>query len=144
MYVIENEDDVEEALEILKNSNINKLLIISQTTYSLEKFNEIEKRVKKGNVKLIEIQRSRGYALRKSISLDKVERVIKAIREVDKDVIIMIDNCYCEFVSKREPLEVGADVIVGSLIKNLGGGIAPNSIVWTMSTLSASNLGSTL
>ncbi|EKC63274.1 aluminum resistance, partial [human gut metagenome] len=58
--------------------------------------------------------------------LDKVERVIKAIREVDKDVIIMIDNCYCEFVSKREPLEVGADVIVGSLIKNLGGGIAPN------------------
>ena len=86
----------------------------------------IEERVAKKDIKLIEIQRSKGYALRKSISLDKVERVIKAIREVDKDVIIMIDNCYCEFVSKREPLEVGADVIVGSLIKNLGGGIAPN------------------
>ena len=86
----------------------------------------IENYIKNNKVKLIEIQRSKGYALRKSISLDKVERVIKAIREVDKDVIIMIDNCYCEFVSKREPLEVGADVIVGSLIKNLGGGIAPN------------------
>ena len=89
-------------------------------------YEKITERLKQSKVKLIEIQRSKGYALRKSISLDKVERVIKAIREVDKDVIIMIDNCYCEFVSKREPLEVGADVIVGSLIKNLGGGIAPN------------------
>ena len=86
----------------------------------------VKERVSKNNVKLIEIQRSRGYSTRKSLTIDKIERVIKAIREVDKDVIIMIDNCYCEFVSKREPLEVGADVIVGSLIKNLGGGIAPN------------------
>ena len=89
-------------------------------------YEKITERLKQSKVKLIEIQRSKGYALRKSISLDKVERVIKAIREVDKDVIIMIDNCYCEFVSKRESLEVGADVIVGSLIKNLGGGISPN------------------
>lgn len=80
----------------------------------------------KEKVKLIEIQRSKGYSTRKSITLDKVENVIKAIREVDKEVIIMIDNCYCEFVSFNEPLSVGADVIVGSLIKNLGGGIAPN------------------
>ena len=63
---------------------------------------------------------------RKSISIEKVEKVIKAIREVDKDVIIMVDNCYCEFVGEKEPTEVGADVIVGSLIKNLGGGLAPN------------------
>ena len=67
-------------------------------------YEKITERLKQSKVKLIEIQRSKGYALRKSISLDKVERVIKAIREVDKEVIIMIDNCYCEFVSKREPL----------------------------------------
>ena len=89
-------------------------------------YDKIVERLKKSKVKLIEIQRSKGYAIRKSISLSKVENVIKKIREVEKDVIIMIDNCYCEFVGKREPLEVGADVIVGSLIKNLGGGIAPN------------------
>lgn len=87
---------------------------------------EIKKRVSLGNVKLIEIQRSRGYSLRDSISIEKVENIIKHIREVNKEVIIMIDNCYCEFVGTKEPLEVGADVIVGSLIKNLGGGIAPN------------------
>lgn len=86
----------------------------------------IKNRLSKEKVKLIEIQRSKGYSTRKSITLDKVENVIKAIREVDKEVIIMIDNCYCEFVSFNEPLSVGADVIVGSLIKNLGGGIAPN------------------
>ncbi len=77
-------------------------------------------------VKLIEIQRSKGYSSRKSITIDKVEKIIKDIRTIDKNVIIMIDNCYCEFVSEKEPTMVGADVIVGSLIKNLGGGIAPN------------------
>lgn len=82
--------------------------------------------MKKGNVKLIEIQRSRGYALRKSISLEKMEKVIKLIKSVNKDAIIMVDNCYGEFVDKIEPTHLGADVIVGSLIKNLGGGIAPN------------------
>lgn len=86
----------------------------------------IEERLKKGKVKLIEIQRSKGYSTRKSIKIDELENVIKHIRKFDKEVIIMIDNCYCEFVSTKEPLEVGADVIVGSLIKNLGGGIAPN------------------
>lgn len=89
-------------------------------------YEKIQERLKGSKIKLIEIQRSKGYSLRKSISLEKVEKVIKAIRQVDKNVIIMIDNCYCEFVGKQEPLEVGADVIVGSLIKNLGGGIAPN------------------
>ena len=89
-------------------------------------YEKIEKRLKQGNIKLIEIQRSRGYALRKSIILSKVEKVIKLIKSINKDVIVMIDNCYCEFVGKKEPIEVGADVIVGSLIKNLGGGIAPN------------------
>lgn len=89
-------------------------------------YEQIEKRLKNGNVKLIEIQRSRGYALRKSISLEKMEKVIKLIKNVNKEVIVMVDNCYGEFVDLIEPTKLGADVIVGSLIKNLGGGIAPN------------------
>ena len=87
---------------------------------------KIQKTLKNKKIKVIEIQRSRGYSTRNSISIDKVEQVIKEIRKIDKEVIIMIDNCYCEFVGKKEPLEVGADIIVGSLIKNLGGGLAPN------------------
>lgn len=89
-------------------------------------YDEIKKYLKNNKVKLIEIQRSKGYSTRKSIQVDKVEKVIKEIRSVDKEVIIMVDNCYCEFVEDKTPLEVGADIIVGSLIKNLGGGIAPN------------------
>ena len=89
-------------------------------------YDKIEERLKQSKVKLIEIQRSKGYSTRKSIGLDSLEKIIKHIRKFDKDVIIMIDNCYCEFVNKIEPIEIGADVIVGSLIKNLGGGIAPN------------------
>ena len=89
-------------------------------------YKKIEEKLKKGNVKLIEIQRSRGYSLRKSIVLSKIQKVINCIKNIDKDVIVMIDNCYCEFVGKEEPTEVGADIVVGSLIKNLGGGIAPN------------------
>lgn len=86
----------------------------------------IKQRVSRKDIKLIEIQRSRGYAKRKSITIDKIENVIREIRSVNDEVIIMIDNCYGEFVDEREPLEVGADIMVGSLIKNLGGGIAPN------------------
>lgn len=89
-------------------------------------YEKIAERLKKGNVKLIEIQRSRGYSLRKTINLEKVEKVIKLIKSISKDAVVMIDNCYCEFVDTREPVEVGADIVVGSLIKNLGGGIAPN------------------
>lgn len=87
---------------------------------------KIKDRLQKGNVKLVTIQRSKGYSTRKSISLEQVESIIKEIKEVNKDAIIMIDNCYCEFVVKEEPTQKGADIIVGSLIKNLGGGIAPN------------------
>lgn len=89
-------------------------------------YEAIKKRLKEKPVKVIEIQRSRGYSERKSIQIEQVEKVIKTIREIDKNVIIMVDNCYCEFVGTKEPIEVGADIIVGSLIKNLGGGIAPN------------------
>ena len=78
------------------------------------------------NVKMVHIQRSIGYSLRDTLSIDKIEKVIKFIRSINKDVIIMVDNCYCEMCSFKEPTEVGADLVVGSLIKNLGGGIANN------------------
>ena len=81
-------------------------------------------RLKQSKVKLVEIQRSRGYSNRKSFSIAKIERVIKAIREIDKECIIMVDNCYGDLVEDKEPTHVGADIIVGSLMKNLGGGIA--------------------
>ncbi len=75
---------------------------------------------------MIEIQRSKGYSTRKSLSIEKCKKVIKLIKEINENIIIMVDNCYCEFVEKFSPTEVGADLAVGSLIKNLGGGIAPN------------------
>ena len=77
-------------------------------------------------VKVIEIQRSKGYSTRKSISLSKIEKVTKLIKEVSPETIIMVDNCYCEFVNKKEVTEVGVDIACGSLIKNLGAGIASN------------------
>lgn len=89
-------------------------------------YDKIKQVLTNKKIKLIEIQRSKGYSTRKSITIDKLEKVIKFIHEIDNKVIIMIDNCYCEFVDKIEPIEIGADIIVGSLIKNLGAGIAPN------------------
>ena len=82
--------------------------------------------LKNNKVKMLMIQRSKGYSTRKSFSIDKIKDIIDYIRSVDKEVIIMVDNCYCEFVSTKEPIEVGADICVGSLIKNLGGTIANN------------------
>src|SRR5574344_506116 len=89
-------------------------------------YKQIIETLKNNKIKLIELQRSKGYSTRKSITVDKVEKVIKEIRKVDSNVIIMVDNCYCELVEDKTPIEVGADIMVGSLIKNLGGGIAPN------------------
>ena len=84
----------------------------------------ITKRLSKNDVRLVEIQRSRGYSNRNSLSIAQIEEVIHRIREVNKNVIIMVDNCYGELVEEKEPGHVGADVVVGSLMKNLGGGIA--------------------
>lgn len=89
-------------------------------------YEQIINRVSKNDIKMIYIQRSKGYSTRKSISIEKLESIIKEIRKVNKDSFIVVDNCYCEFVTDKEPIEVGADICVGSLIKNLGGGIAPN------------------
>ena len=89
-------------------------------------FDAIKERLARRDVKMVEIQRSRGYSTRKSLTMDKIQKVIKSIREVNEDVIIMVDNCYGEFVDFLEPVDVGADFMVGSLIKNMGGGLAPN------------------
>lgn len=75
--------------------------------------------------KLVTIQRSKGYAARTTLSVDRIEELIAFIKKIKPDVICMVDNCYGEFVEEREPLEAGADMIVGSLIKNPGGGLAP-------------------
>ena len=89
-------------------------------------YKKIEETLKSKKIKVIEIQRSKGYSTRKSITIDHLKAVISFIKNISPDTIIMIDNCYCEFVNDVEPTEVGADIVVGSLIKNLGGGIAPN------------------
>ena len=89
-------------------------------------FDKIKKSLESEKIKVVEIQRSIGYSNRNTISIESLEKVIKFIRSIDKDVIIMVDNCYCEFVGVREPIEVGADICVGSLIKNLGAGISEN------------------
>ncbi len=108
----------------LKSFNINyEQIDLKDNSFDTE---AILKKLKEKKIKLIEIQRSRGYSTRKSILIKDIEDIIKKIREVDKDVIIMIDNCYCEMVEKTSPLEVGTNIIIGSLIKNLGGSIASN------------------
>ena len=71
------------------------------------------------------IQRSKGYCWRKSLSVDDIEKIVHKLKSIKEDIIILVDNCYGEFVEKREPLEAGADLIAGSLIKNPGGGICP-------------------
>lgn len=123
-------DTMHEVIGIKENSSSLKAFGVNYKQIDLIDndfdYESIIDTLKNEKIKLIEIQRSKGYSTRKSLTIDKVEKVIKKIREVDKDVIIMVDNCYCEFVEDKTPLEVGADVIVGSLIKNLGGGIAPN------------------
>ena len=89
-------------------------------------YDKIRDVLSKEDIKMVYIQRSKGYSTRESICIDKIEKVAREIRNVNKDVIIMVDNCYCELVSKKEPTEVGVDICAGSLIKNLGGAIAMN------------------
>ena len=123
-------DTLDEVIGIVDNDSSLKSFGIKykqidliESDFDTEKIIDVLKTEK---IKLVHIQRSKGYSTRKSLTIDKIEDVIKEIRKVDNDVIIFIDNCYCEFVETKTPLDVGADVIVGSLIKNLGGGIANN------------------
>lgn len=108
----------------LKSFGINyKQIDLIDNEFDYEKIKET---LQNNNIKLIEIQRSKGYSTRKSITISSLEKIIKYIKNIDDKVIIMIDNCYCELVSTKEPIEIGADIVVGSLIKNLGGALAPN------------------
>ena len=115
---------IEENSSSLKSFGVNFAEIdLKNNDFDEEKILEF---LKQHQVKVVEIQRSRGYSSRKSLSLEKCEKIIKKIKEISPNTIVMIDNCYCEFVSTKEPTQVGADIVVGSLIKNLGGGLAPN------------------
>lgn len=123
-------DTLDEVIGIVPNSSSLQAYGVKYEQIDLIEndfdYEAIRNRMSKKDVKLIEIQRSRGYSLRDSIALDKMKKAIQVIREVNDEVIIMVDNCYGEFVDKIEPTQIGADVMVGSLIKNLGGGLAPN------------------
>ena len=123
-------DTLDEVIGIVDNNSSLKSFGINYEQIDLIDndfdYKKIEETLKSKFYKVIEIQRSKGYSTRKSVDIEKIEKVIKLIKEVSKDTIVMIDNCYCEFVEEKTPAEVGADIMVGSLIKNLGGGIAPN------------------
>ena len=123
-------DTLDEVIGIKENKSSLKSFGIKYEQIDLVNddfdYDKIKDYLENNKVKVVEIQRSKGYSERKSLSLEKLGKVIKIIKEIDNNIIIMVDNCYCEFVSSSEPTSVGADVIVGSLIKNLGGGIAPN------------------
>lgn len=88
-------------------------------------FEEVEKHVTE-KTKMFAIQRSRGYSSRKSFTIDQIETMIKKVKAMKPDAVVFVDNCYGEFVEEKEPTEVGADLMAGSLIKNAGGGIAQN------------------
>lgn len=108
----------------LKSFNINyKQVDLIDNDFDYAKIKDV---ITSEKIKVIEIQRSKGYSTRASLNIEKISSVIKFIKDINKDIIIMVDNCYCELVEDKTPCEVGADIIVGSLIKNLGGAIAPN------------------
>ena len=123
-------DTLDEVIGIKENPSSLKSFNINYEQFDLINddfdYETINSKLKNKFYKVIEIQRSKGYSQRKSLSIEKLEKVIKLIKEVSPKSIVMVDNCYCELVSTKEPTEVGADIVVGSLIKNLGGGIASN------------------
>ena len=123
-------DTLDEVIGIKENPSSLKSFGIHYLEVELKDndfdYEKIEEVIKNKKVKVIEIQRSKGYSTRKSITLNQVEKVVKFIKEINPNIIIMIDNCYCELVSDYEVGKLDVDVVVGSLIKNLGGGIAPN------------------
>ena len=123
-------DTLEEVIGIkenkssLKSYGINyEQIDLIENQFNVEKIKEV---LKKKKIKLIEIQRSKGYSTRKSILIEDLEEVISLIKKESPNTIVMVDNCYCEFVTAKEPIEIGADLVVGSLIKNLGAGMASN------------------
>jgi len=103
--------------------NYKQVDLLSDGKINLE---EVEKVVKSDpTIKMVAIQRSTGYAWRPSLQIKDIEEAIKVVKSINKDIICFVDNCYGEFIDTKEPTDVGADLIAGSLIKNIGGGIAP-------------------
>jgi cystathionine beta-lyase family protein involved in aluminum resistance len=121
-------DTLDEVIGIRNNPSSLKSFGVNYDQVDLinNKFdiNSIKDKIKNKKIKLAIIQKSRGYSYRNAFSISEIEEVISAVKAIDPNVIVMVDNCYGEFVETREPAEVGADVVVGSLIKNIGGGIA--------------------
>lgn len=95
--------------------------LLPDNSFDLEK---IGSRLKKGGVKLVEIQRSRGYSHRCGLLISQIEEVCSLIKSIDDKIIILVDNCYGEMVEEKEPTEVGADIVAGSLMHNMGGGVS--------------------
>ena len=123
-------DTLHQVIGIVENASSLKSFGINYAEIDLVNndfdYPKIENYLKENKVKMVEIQRSRGYSTRETLTISQVKKVIELIKRISQDTIVMIDNCYCEFVNKEEPSELGADLVVGSLIKNLGGGIAQN------------------
>lgn len=123
-------DTLDEVIGITENNSSLKSFGINYEQIDLINndfdYDKIKEMLSKKTIKVIEIQRSKGYSTRKSLTIEKLEKVIKLIKAISPNTIVMVDNCYCEMISEKEPTTVGADIMVGSLIKNLGGGIAPN------------------
>lgn len=109
-------DTLDEVIGIRENASSLKAFNVKYKEIALknDEFDteKIISALKDEKIKLIHIQRSKGYSTRKSLSIDKLEEIIKEIRKIDEDVIIFVDNCYCEFVERKTPLTVGADIIV--------------------------------
>lgn len=101
-------------------------IVYQQVDFKNDKLDyaEMEKQIKKLKPKMVYIQRSRGYAWRSALSISDIEKIVKIAKKESPKSFVVVDNCYGEFVEKHEPTEVGADLIVGSLIKNPGGGLA--------------------
>ncbi len=123
-------DTIHESIGIKENKNslISNGIIYEEIDLLSNDFDyeKIKLSIEKELPKVIYIQRSIGYSLRESIDILKMEQIVKFIKNINKNIIIAVDNCYTEFVESKSPLEVGCDLIVGSLIKNLGAGIVPS------------------
>ncbi len=123
-------DTLDEVIGIIDNPSSLKAYGIHYQQIDLVNndfdYDKIKDFITNNPVKVIEIQRSIGYSTRSSLTIDKIEKVARMIKEINHDIIIMVDNCYCEMVEEKTPTGVGCDIMVGSLIKNLGGGLAPN------------------
>ncbi len=126
-------DTLHNIIGISKNKNIGSLAeygvkykqvdLTSEGEIDLKKV--VSELAKDSTIKFVHIQRSTGYGWRKAMLISDIEKVIKEIKDVRNDVICFVDNCYGEFLDTKEPTDVGADLVAGSLIKNIGGGIAP-------------------